>query len=234
MSDLQPTFELLLGKGLYTLPEAAILLGARRRNVNRWMKGYNYSRAGVSCRSDALWVTDIPRIEDQVELSFRDLIELRFVLAFTKAGLGLKAIRNCLHYARECIQSDRPFSTGQFRTDGQTIFLESLRTSGDTRLLDLKKRQYAFKAVVEQTFRDLDLEGDAVVRWHPFRGKQTIVIDPTRSFGQPITAVSGVPTVALADAVAAEGSVDRVAQLFEVTPDEVRDAVRYETELQAA
>ncbi len=198
------------------------------------MKGYDYSRAGVPYRSDALWQTDIPRIEDQVELSFRDLIELRFVLAFARAGLGLKAIRNCLSYARDCIQSDRPFSSGRFRTDGQTIFLESIKASGDPELLDLKRRQYAFKSLIERNFRDLDLEGGTVVRWHPFQGKQTIVIDPTRSFGQPIAAASGVPTIALADAVAAEGSVSRVARLFEVLPSVVRDAVRYETELHAA
>ncbi len=234
MPDPHPIFDQFLDKGLYTLAEAAILLGARKRNVNRWMKGYNYSRAGVSYRSDALWTTEIPRIEDQVELSFRDLIELRFVLAFTKAGLGMKAIRHCMHYAQECIQSDRPFSTGQFRTDGRTIFLESLEASGDPKLLDLRKRQFAFRSLIEGTFRDLDLEDETVVRWHPFQGKRTIVVDPSRSFGQPIAAESGVPTVALADAVAAEGSVGRVARLFHVALCEVRDAVRYETELQAA
>jgi uncharacterized protein (DUF433 family) len=101
-------------------------------------------------------------------------------------------------------------------------------------LLDLKKHQYAFKNVVERSFRDLDIEDDAVARWRPYHGRATIVVDPARAFGQPIAAKSGVPTVALADAVKAEGSIARVAKLFEVAVAVVRDAVAFEGELLAA
>lgn len=65
-------------------------------------------------------------------------------------------------------------------------------------------------------------------------GKDTIVIDPQRSFGQPIAAEYGVPTVALAEAVKSEGSVDHVARLYEVSPSVVRDAVRFQEYLMAA
>ncbi|MCJ2013522.1 DUF433 domain-containing protein [Methylobacterium sp. J-076] len=88
--------------------------------------------------------------------------------------------------------------------------------------------------MLERTFRDLDLEGDVVTRWRPYQGRDTIVIDPRRSFGQPIAAETGVPTVALADAVAAEGSAERVARLYDVAVGVVRDAVRFEESLRAA
>lgn len=229
------THDLLLGKGLYTLNEAATLIGGQRRSIRRWMEGYDYKRGHETHHhSEPLWEPDIPEFDDHVELSFRDLIELRFIHAFSQAGIGLKAIRNCLEYARDCVQSDRPFSSGRFRTDGKTIFLESLECATDPKLLDLRQKQYVFKSVVERTFRDLDLEDELVVRWRPYRGKESIVIDPHRSFGQPIASASGVPTVTLADAVEAEGSVARVATLFEVDPSVIKDAVRYEQELRAA
>lgn len=101
-------------------------------------------------------------------------------------------------------------------------------------MLDLKEKQYVFKQVVEQSFKDLDLEGDIVARWRPYRGKDSIVVDPTRSFGQPVAAASGVPTIVLADAVKAEGSVARVAALYEVDKSVVQDAVRFHEELLAA
>ena len=167
-------------------------------------------------------------------IGFRDLIELKFVNAFVEAGVGLKAIRNCLEYARECVGDDHPFSTRRFRTDGRTIFLESLMRSGEAELLDLKRRQFTFRTIVERTFKDLDIKDDAVIRWRPFAGKPSIVIDPTRAFGQPIAALSGVPTAALADAVEAEGSVERVARIFEVTSGSIRDAVAFERSLRAA
>ena len=60
------------------------------------------------------------------------------------------------------------------------------------------------------------------------------MIDPTRSFGQPISSEFGVPTIVLAEAVQAEGSVARVAALYEVDRTVVADAVRYHEELAAA
>lgn len=173
-------------------------------------------------------------IDNHIELGFRDLIELRFVKAFTDAGLGLLAIRNCLEFARTCVRDDHPFSTRRFQTDGRTIFLESIQRAEEPRVLDLKRRQYVFKQVIERTFKDLDIEDDAVARWRPLQGKKSIVIDPHRSFGQPIAADYGVPTVALAEAVEAEGSVERVARLYDVSLSVVRDAVRFESTLQAA
>lgn len=224
----------LLGIGLYTIAGTAELLRISPRTIRRWMSGYDYRQGDVIRHVDPLWVPALPQPDGETELSFRDLIELRFVQAFTKIGLDLRTIRGCLDLARDCVQSDRPFSSGRFRTDGQTIFLEGLKTSDDPILLDLKRRQYVLKGVLDQTFRDLDVEDDAVARWRPFHGKRSIVIDPDRSFGQPIAAEFGVPTLVLADAVEAEGSVARVAALYEVNVGVVKDAVKFQRELTAA
>ena len=162
------------------------------------------------------------------------MIELRFVGVFTGIGLDLRTVRAFLEAARSAIDSDRPFSSGRFRTDGKRIFLELTTGMDDPALLDLKNRQYVFPKIIEQTFRDLDLEDDLVVRWRPWKGKDSIVIDPQRSFGQPVAAAFGVPTIVLAEAVEAEGSVARVAALYEVDAAVVRDAVAFHKELAAA
>lgn len=224
----------LLGIGLYTVGDAARLLRAPARTVRRWLSGYEYRRRGEHHKMPPLWEPDIQHPEDGTELSFRDLIELRFILAFTKIGLDLRTIRACLTAARAELHTDRPFSSGRFRSDGKRIFLEAVNEMNGTRLLDLKNQQYVFPKIIEQTFKDLDLEDDLVVRWRPFRGKESIVIDPNRSFGQPLAADYGVPTIVLAEAVQAEGSVARVAALYEVDRDVVRDAVRFHEELAAA
>ncbi|MEI6099895.1 MAG: hypothetical protein WCS20_16695 [Alphaproteobacteria bacterium] len=233
MNNQKPIHE-FVGVGLYSLADAAQLLKAPPRKIRRWMDGYDYKQDDGIHHVPPLWVPDIPKIEDQVELSFRDLIELRFVSAFLEKGIGLKAVRNCLDYARLCMNTDRPFSSGRFRTDGRTIFLESLEAASEPKLLDLKEKQYVFKQVVEQSFKNLDLEGDTVKRWRPFRGKDSIVVDPLRSFGQPVASASGVPTIVLAEAVKAEGSLSRVAAMYEVEKTVVQDAVRFHQELMAA
>lgn len=224
----------MIGVGSYTASEAARLLNTAPRNINRWLRGYTYRRAGDERQVPPLWDSQLSSISDHLEIGFRDLIELRFVKAFLDAGMGLLAIRNCLEYARECVKDDRPFSTQRFQTDGRTIFLESIERSGEAKLLDLKKRQYAFRDIIARTFKDLDIEDGTVTRWRPFNGKSSIVIDPNRAFGQPIASGYGVPTVALAEAVEAEGSVERVATLYEVSVAVVRDAVKFEHSLQRA
>lgn len=220
----------LFGIGSYTIQEASRLLGTPVINISRWMRGYSYSRKGQMHHSPPLWQAQWPIADDgSTELGFRDLVELRFVKVFIEAGIGLLAIRNCLNLARELVGDDHPFSTRRFQTDGKTIFLESSKPVVDGgELLDLKRRQYVFGQIVERTFRDLDIEADAVARWRPFNGRDSIVIDPNRSFGQPIASASGVPTVVLAQAVEAEKSQQRVARLFQVPVDVVRDAVRFE------
>lgn len=88
--------------------------------------------------------------------------------------------------------------------------------------------------MVKQIFKDLDLEGDVVARRRRYHGKSSIVIDPQRAFGQPVAAHSCVPRTALAEAVAAEGSVARVWAIYEVERVSVQHAVRFHQELKAA
>lgn len=223
-----------LGIGFYTVPEAARLVKTPPLNIRRWLGGYTFRARDKVVSMPPLWRPQLPAYDHHLELGFRDLIELRFIKAFIEAGLGLKTIRHCLEYARECVHDDRPFSTRRFQTDGRTIFLDSLKGSGESELLDLKNHQYVLKQVIERTFKDLDVSKDIVARWRPFGGKKSIVIDPQRAFGQPIATDHGIPTVALADAVKAEGSIKRVSHLFDVPAGVVRDAVNFEKSLLAA
>lgn len=223
-----------IGTGFYTVPEAARLLKIPPVSIRRWLGGYTYGKGDKAVSLPPLWRPELPAYEHHIELGFRDLIELLIVKSFLKANLKIQTIRTCLEYAREVAKDDRPFSTRRFKTDGRTIFFESLRRTGEEELLDLKAHQYVIKKVIEQTFKDLDLSDETVARWRPFRGKKSIVIDPQRAFGQPIAAQYGVPTVTLADAVKAEGSVDRVSYLYDVPPAVIRDAVNFEKSLLAA
>ncbi|MFD0934403.1 hypothetical protein ACFQ12_04290 [Methylobacterium trifolii] len=223
-----------LGIGYYTVPEAARLLRVPARNINRWLGGYTYTAKGVETEMPPLWQPELPPFGHRIELGFRDLVELRFVHAFLEAGLGLLTVRNCIAYARACVQDDRPFSTRRFQTDGRTIFLESLRLTGESDVLDLRKGQYVLKTAIERTFKDLDIADDAVTRWRPHQGRRSVVIDPTRAFGQPIATEYGVPTVTLAEAAEAEGSPERAAFLYDVPPRVVRDAMQFEAYLRAA
>ena len=89
------------------------------------------------------------------------------------------------------------FQHADFRQTVAPFFWKNLRCTGEDELLDLKNRQYVIKKIIDRTFKDLDLSDDIVTRWRPFEGKQSIVIDPERAFGQPIANTYGVPTIVL-------------------------------------
>lgn len=220
-----------IGIGYYTASEAARLIRVPSRRVHRWLEGYTFVSGGRSYHSAALWRPQLPKANGHLEIGFRDLMELRFVDAFERAGLSLQAIRKCLVVAREAVGDERPFSTAKFRTDRRTIFLQALSETDEPELLDLASRQYAFNRVVEPTFKDVELTHGVPARWWPFDSKRAIVVDPARAFGQPIDSTFGIPTAVLAEAAVTEGSPARAARVYEVPTSVVRNAIRFEREL---
>jgi uncharacterized protein (DUF433 family)/DNA-binding transcriptional MerR regulator len=232
-----------LGRGAYSAVESLRLLNfnrpglpsarrVSRQTVARWLRGYSHGES-KSLRSEPLWKPDYQNEDDQIELSFRDLIELRFVKTFRDLGVGLKTIRDCYRRAVDEIRDDRPFSTQRFRTDGKTIFLEITERDHNGRMIDLKKRQQVFRTIIEPSLRDLEFDASTVSRWYPLGMRQrSVIIDPTRSFGRPIVQ-RGVPTEILAEAVKLEGSADAVASLYEVTKADVLAAIEFEHQLAA-
>lgn len=223
----------LLGIGLYTASEAGRLTGVPATQIRRWLAGYQFRDRGKAQLADPLWQPQVERIGREVELGFRDLIEIKLVAAFRKAGVSLQAIRRAIAIARKIIDNPYPLSTAKFRTDGRTIFLQVQEEAHEPAVIDLLKGQYAFRRIIEPSFRDLDLEDGIASRWWPLSHRRSVVLDPERNFGQPIVAKDGVPTFALAQAVMAEGSIKKAAKAFEVSEKSVRDAVEFERRLAA-
>ncbi|MHB8528670.1 MAG: hypothetical protein ACYC8V_04050 [Caulobacteraceae bacterium] len=214
--------------GAYTLAEAGRLLRLSPATLRRWLFGYHYSHHGPLTEHAPLWRPQYGLDENEPLLGFRDLIEARIVGKLRKRGMGLPTIRACLALAREITGDEHPFSTRRLRTDGRRLFLEQGASEGPAAVLDLKERQFVFRRIVEPSFVDLEFDAETAARWWLLPGKRTIVLDPARSFGQPIVAEVGVRTARLAQAVRAEGSQARVARLYEIAPAAVRDALRFE------
>lgn len=224
----------IFGVGAYSPAEAGRLLHVSPTTIRRWAFGYRYSPHGrPEGRQPPLWTPQYPTDRDEPVIGFRDLIEARIVRNLRKIGLGLPTIRRCLATAAEVAQDNHPFSTRRFKTDGKRLYLETIRDDGDSNVIDLKSRQHAFVRVIESTFLDLDFEHDTAARWW-LTAKHSLVIDPERGFGQPITAEHGIPTIRLLEATKAEGSPQAVARLFEIPVSVVKDAVRFEEGLRRA
>jgi uncharacterized protein (DUF433 family) len=228
----------LLGIGVYTVPEAARLTGVSAPRIRRWLTGYTFAAHAARRSSSPVWERQIVSSSGELVLSFRDLLEVRFVDAFRRHGVGWKVIRLAAESAAEILEDSHPFSTRRFKTDGRSIFADIVQSTGEESLLDLAKSQYEFKAIVEPfLFEGLEFAeiSGAPVRWWPLGLDRRVVIDPERSFGQPIVTPESVQTSILAKAVKAEeGSIDAVARWYMVHPKAVKDAVEFENHIAAA
>jgi uncharacterized protein (DUF433 family) len=197
------------------------------------LKGYDF-RSGTSVRhSDAVWQGEIKPIEHKLALSFRDLLELRFVDAFIRAGVSWKTMRRAHGRAQEELKTTHPFCSNRISTDGRNILMRQAEEDGDEALLNLVTQQHEFTKIVQNFLKELEFSGDDII-WWPLGKERQIIVDPRRNFGQPTVVKSGVPATALARSVKANSSVDEVARWYEVQNDEVQDAVEFEESLAAA
>jgi uncharacterized protein (DUF433 family) len=226
----------LIGRGIYSVSEAARLARVPAARIRRWIRGYSFPTLAGRHRSEPIVVPDIEPIASTIALSFLDLQEVVFVDAFLKAGVSWKTMRSA-HHAAEQKLGQHPFSTGRFATDGRWILLD---LTGDVAAVDpafqeVLTNQLAFRRLILPYLVKLDFGKDGqAIRWWPVGKKRRIVVDPERSFGQPIVSREGVPTVVLARAFQAERSTPIVARWYGVSRQSVTDAVKFEASLKAA
>lgn len=221
----------LVGLGLYSPAEAAVLTHIPAPKIRRWLWGHAIGDKDYP----ALWRTQLEKFEmGQLYLSFLDLVQLRVAKAFIDAGLSPQKVRRAIEYGSQIVLSDYPFANTRFRTDGKTVILHVLRTDGDEELIDLfNDGQYLMQKVIEPSLKNLEFDGDIATRWWPLGRSKGVVVDPQRQFGQPIDNATGVPTSVLAEAAKVEGSEEAVAKRFMVPLASVHRAVAFELQLAA-
>lgn len=220
----------LVGVGLYTLAEASRLTGVSARSIRRWLEGYHYYHGRHEYHQNPVWHKQLPNFDGIVTLGFLDLMEIRFINAFRHHGVSLQYIRLAAARACELFGHKHPFSRKNFLTDGRHVFAEIAKETGEYKLLNLVKSQYAFRDVIRPSlYASIEYsESDELLKWFPMYPKKKVVIDPQLSFGRPIVAQVEVPTDILAKAVEVEGSVEEVSRWYDVPMDAVHAAVEFE------
>jgi uncharacterized protein (DUF433 family) len=150
---------------------------------------------------------------------------------FRARGASWQTLRVAHDRARMIIGHRHPFSTGRFVSAGREILTEVALSESDRALENIVSRQLVFRKFIAPYLRGLEFDNDIVVRWYPRRDRR-VVVDPTRSFGQPVVR-EGVPTSVLARSFRKERSIERVAHWYDVDTFSVRAAVEFERRLAA-
>ncbi|MBX6364813.1 MAG: DUF433 domain-containing protein [Gemmatimonadetes bacterium] len=227
----------LVGRGIFTVEEAARLLRESPAGVRRWAFGYERCRAGRAVHYPPLIVTELPEIEGGRALTFLELVELMCIRGFRRAGVRWHLVRRAAATAARVFGTSHPFALRRFFVDPAGIYGLLEEEDGSESLLELSGgAQYALDALIRPYLGQLDFDpSDIAERWWPLGHEGRIAVDPRIAFGHPTIAGTGIPAETLAAAVDAErGDRERVAWLYRIPVRDVDAALRFREWLAAA
>jgi uncharacterized protein (DUF433 family) len=163
-------------------------------------------------------------------LSFSNLIEAHVLRALrTEHGVPIQAVRTALHYAQQELHIERLLLSKELLTSAGQIFLERY---GE--LINLSRSgQLAMKRLLAAHLERVEWDDRFPIRLYPFvhadlDHARPIAIDPSIAFGRPALANSAISTATIAERIDAGESVEAIASDYDVTLQEVEEAVLYE------
>lgn len=214
----------VLGRGVYSLTEAAKLTHLRPSRVRAWFRPLE-NRAGVG-----VFQSDYPSVGDDRAISFLDLIEVYIAGRLREADppVSLQHIRKVHKKLSIDTGKPHPFCEREIYHSKGTIFTRPLNDTSGPVIEPLTSQTYINSVIMPFLEK---IEYDHITNlarlWHIAEG---VVVDPSRSFGKPIVSEVGIATRVLSASYEANGrDAARVAEWYEIKPEHVIAAVRFET-----
>jgi uncharacterized protein (DUF433 family) len=211
----------------YGLTEAARYVGLPAATLRSWVVGRAYPRATDQGSFQPLIR---PARPDPLQLSFYNLVEAHVLRSLRTAHeVSMPDLRKAVAYAEKELHIKRLLLSPELRTTAGELFLDrygelvNLTRSGQLAMREMLKR---FLQRVEWD------RWSFPVRLYPFVGAagdaaRPIAIDPNVAFGRPVVQRVGVSTAAIADRIDAGETVQALADDYDLSPEEVQQAVLY-------
>ncbi len=208
--------------GLYGIPEAARLLGSAPPFTNgRTVAPPQLSR----------WIrSNLPPEEPAVPsarrmITFKDLISSRMVAILHSRGVRFHEIQDTERWVRDNLDIDWPFVSRPLWTYASEVYSDF-----EQHLLVVSRfGQHAMEFLrgwLTEIDLDMDFDEDNLVSsWTPF---ERVTIDPTIQLGQPCISGTRIPTSTIWGNLRAGDSFEVVARLYDLAPEQIDAAVRWE------
>lgn len=223
-----------LDRPVYGFAQVDELLGLKSGTAKRWIDGYE--RRG---REYAPVVRE-RRLDNEL-VTWGEFVETRLLAAYRDAGVAMLRMRPVVEGLRQRFQVRYPLATVRPYLDAELRLVYEVQEQAGLEdsmrlVVEAGSGQYVLAPDVRR-FRSTavfeDRDGDNVVaRLRPLGAKRQVVIDPVRRFGSPV--VRSTPTEVLAELVRAGEPVEYVAEQYELTIEQVLDALEYERQQQTA
>jgi uncharacterized protein (DUF433 family) len=218
----------IIGRGVYSLREAAKLTHLQTAKVRAWFLG----RGGDT----PVLESDYAPIGGDHAISFLDLVELFIIGKLRNLGVSLQYLRK-IYNRLEIDYGKHPFCTREISLSDtnkkKKIFTSGLNDSERNQLIEVMTRQRYFETIIGPFLKKIDYDEATHLarRWHI---ANMVVIDPTIQFGKPIVEEVGISTSILRNAYYANGeNAEFVAHWFGIHARHVRASVDFENNLAA-
>lgn len=206
----------------YSYADSDYLAGTPRGTSKRWVSGYQYA----SPRGERISQPPVtPGVQRKDAVSFLELVEIIATGQLKERGFSLKAIRQIVQNCQDILRVERPLTTLKFKTGGREIFVDA-----GSHLLEAgkRKRELAWREILEPFLENLDYTQGLASRWWPQGRDGTVVVDPSYGFGYPVIRNSGVRTEIILERFRAGDEMAEIAEDFNLRPDDVERALRFE------
>lgn len=213
----------LLGRPIYSFADVDRLVGLHSGTARRWIDGY--SRAGVHyppvLRPEQTGVESV---------TWGEMVEARLLAEFRYKGVSLQRLRPAVERLRDefglyPLAQARPLLEVQGRELVQRV-QDEVDLQRELHLVIVRSGQAVLNLPTQRFADSAEYDEGVVVSLRPLSRAPAVQMDPGRSFGQP--AIRSVRTEVLAEEYRAGATREHLAELYELSPEQVDDALRYE------
>ncbi len=225
MQTMNPPAD-LLERAVYSIRQVDRLLGLTSGTARRWIEGY--TRGGRSYPPIVR-----PEATGENVVTWGEFVETRVLSEYRDSGVTLHRMRPAIDKLRERFDSRYPLAYALPFLDvhGRELVektQQEVHLDRPLQLVVVRNDQLVLAKPADHFVQSVEFGGDQGIaeRIYPAPDLRQVVMDPLRQFGEPV--VRSVPTEIIAEQIRAGDPPDMIAELYELTPDQVQAAIRYE------
>ncbi len=219
-------------RGLFTIPQAARLVGMNASTLETWAHGYERQPAGRPVVKQGPIVTSLPVATGHRSIPFVGLVEATVVQAFRQTGLPLQRIRRALELLAHQGELEHALASSLLFSDGATVLYDYARQEGDLQLglltlTEVATGQRVFHEVIRQYLTRITF-GDqwATELIVPVTERELLRVRPAVANGDPLFVNGGAPLSAVHSRAQAGESISSIASDYGVPVADIDEALR--------
>lgn len=222
------TDDLRFSRPLYTVAEAARLVGMSPTTLATWAQGYVRMFPGRSRVSQGPVITALP-FDGHASIPFIGLVEATVVQAFRRTGLSMQRVRRALQILAVQGELEHALASRRLYSDGAQVLYDYAKAEGERQLRLLtvvSSGQRVFHEVIEEYLERITF-GDA---WAsalivPATDRHILRVRPDVADGDPLFITGGAPLSTVLSRRKAGEPIVSIATDYGVPADDIEEAL---------